>query len=81
MLFVFLPIIIERNLNKITKVLTYRSRLGQGSRVKKRHLKKTARNQRENHFKGMLTQLYMRVVMSKNENNKNRSKHNKYVRD
>ena len=24
-LFVFLPIIIERNLNKITKVLTYRS--------------------------------------------------------
>ena len=50
----------KRPKNKLTKVLTYRYRLSQGSRVKKHQevqVVKATRNQRENYLKGMLTQL------------------------
>ena len=50
----------KRPNNKLTKVLTYRSRLSQGSRVNKHQevlVVKATRNQRENYLKGMLNQL------------------------
>ena len=50
----------KRPKNKLTKVLTYRYRLSQGSRVKKHQevqVVKATRNQKENYLKGMQTQL------------------------
>ena len=78
----------KRPKNKLTKVLTYRSRLNQGSRVKKHqevHVVKATRNQRENNLKGMLTQLlYARGDAQrtdyKKQKQKSRIKRYRYVR-
>ena len=69
----------KRPKNKLTKVLTYRYRLSQGSRVKKHQevqVVKATRNKRENYLKGMLTQLlYARGDAQRiNDKNKNKKK-------
>ena len=63
--------------NKLTKVLTYRSRLSQGSRVKKHQevlVVKATRNQRENYLKGMLNQLLYARGDAQRTDDKNKNK-------
>ena len=63
--------------NKLTKVLTYRYRLSQGSRVKKHQevlVVKATRNQRENYLKGMLNQLLYARGDAQRTDDKNKNK-------
>ena len=67
----------KRPKNKLTKVLTYRYRLSQGSRVKKHQevqVVKATRNQRENYLKGMLTQLLYARGDAQRTDDKNKNK-------
>ena len=67
----------KRPKNKLTKVLTYRYRLSQGSRVKKHQevqVVKATRNQRENYLKGMLTQLLYARDDAQRTDDKNKKK-------
>ena len=67
----------KRPKNKLTKVLTYRYRLSQGSRVKKHQevqVVKATRNKRENYLKGMLTQLLYARGDAQRTDDKNKNK-------
>lgn len=54
---ILLRITITSNLNQIAKGLTYRTSLRQIKKPRKFKFGKAIQNQRENHFKRMLTQL------------------------
>ena len=67
----------KRPKNKLKKVLTYRYRLSQGSRVKKHQevqVVKVTRNQRENYLKGILTQLLYARGDAQRTDDKNKNK-------
>ena len=67
----------KRPKNKRTKVLIYRSRLSQGSRVKKHQevlVVKATPNQRENYLKGMLNQLLYARGDAQRTDDKNKNK-------
>ena len=68
----------KRPKNKLTKVLTYRYRLSQGSRVIKHQevqvVKDTRKKKRENYLKGMLTQLLYARDDAQRTDDKNKNK-------